>query len=182
MHKVESMKSTGCAKHMRYARDLRPALYQGLYATAARLGQRGWLTERVPTTALARASPRSASTCWNLGGLSAPKNKVALLETSGTNFAAMEAAQSLLEASTSHSGLKTIPLKEQLLLLELSVSEHSRGAVYESVRRTASVPWTGMERYLAIPELIYDHRRTPDPPTWRAKDIGGNRPPRTPMG
>src|SRR3954463_5628578 len=86
MHKVESMKSTRCAKHMSYARDLRPALYQALHATAAKLGQRGWLKERVPTTALARASPRSASTCWDLGGLSAPKNKVAFLATSGTNF------------------------------------------------------------------------------------------------
>src|SRR3954462_13372324 len=172
MHKVESMKSTRCAKHMSYARDLRPALYQGSHATAARLGQRGWLMERVPTTALARASPRSASTCWDLGGLSAPKNKVAFLETSGTNFAAIEAEQSLLEASSSHSGLKTVPLKEQLLLLELNMSEHSRWAVYESVRRIASAPWTGAERYLAIPELTCD----PPPPTWRAKDVGGNRP------
>src|SRR3954465_12772891 len=111
MHKVESMKSTRCAIHTSYAWDLRPALYQGLRATAARLGQRGWLTERVTTTALARASPRSASTCWDLGGLSAPKNKVAFLETSGANFAAIEAAQSLLEASSSHSGLKTTPPK-----------------------------------------------------------------------
>src|SRR3954468_16831280 len=142
------MKSTRCAKHTSYARDLRPALYQGLHAIAARLGQRGWLTERVPTTALARASPRSASTCWTLGGLSAPKNKVAFLETSGATFAAIKAAQSLLEASCSHSGPKTIPLKEQLLLLEPSVSEHSRWAVYESMRRTASAPWTGAERYL----------------------------------
>src|SRR3954465_7813978 len=86
MHSMESMKSTRCARHMSYARDLRPALYQGLHATAAILGQRGWLTERVPTTALAMASPQSASTCWDLGGLSAPKNKVAFLATSGTNF------------------------------------------------------------------------------------------------
>src|SRR3954471_902954 len=86
MHKVESMKSTRCERHMSYAWGLRPALYQGLHATAARLGQRGWLTERVPTTALARASPRSASTCLDLGGLSAPKNKVAFLATSGANF------------------------------------------------------------------------------------------------
>src|SRR4051812_29428706 len=109
MHSVESMKSTRCAKHMGYARDLRPALCQGLHATAARLGQRGWLTEWVPTTALARAYPWSASTCWDLGRLSAPKNKVAFLETSGANFAAIEAAQSLPEASSSHSGLKMVP-------------------------------------------------------------------------
>src|SRR4051812_18838770 len=80
------MESTRCAGHTNYAWGLRPALYQGSHATAARLGQRGWLTERIPTTALARASPRSASTCWDLGGLSAPKNKVAFLATSGTNF------------------------------------------------------------------------------------------------
>ena len=47
-----------------------------------------------------------------LGGQSAPKNKVAFLETSGTDFAAMVAAQSLLVASSSHSGLKTVFLKE----------------------------------------------------------------------
>src|SRR4051812_39983242 len=67
-----------------------------------------------------------------LGGLNAPKNKVAFLETCGTNSEAMVAAQSLLAASSSHSSLKTVLLKErraiwsQLLLLELSVSEHSR--------------------------------------------------------
>src|SRR4051812_2942508 len=104
MHKIGSMKPTGCAEHVSYARDLRPALHQGSHATAARLGQRGWLAERVPTTALAMASPQSVSTCWNLGGLSAPKNKVTFLEASGTSFAAMEAAQSLLAASGSRSG------------------------------------------------------------------------------
>ena len=67
-----------------------------------------------------------------LGGLNAPKNKVAFLETSGINFAAMVAAQSLLVSSSSYSSLKTILLKEQrvilsqLLLLELIISEHSR--------------------------------------------------------
>src|SRR3954462_12076666 len=71
---------------MSYAWDLRPSLCQGLHATAARLGQRGWLMERVPTTALARSLPRSASTRLNLGGLSAPKNEVAFLATSGANF------------------------------------------------------------------------------------------------
>src|SRR4051812_36700073 len=71
---------------MSYAWDLRPSLYQGLHATAARLGQRGWLTERVPTTALARSLPWSASTRLNLGGLSTPKNEVAFLATSGANF------------------------------------------------------------------------------------------------
>src|SRR3954469_10958814 len=60
-------------------------LYQGLHATAARLGQRGWLTERVPTTALARFLPRSASTRLNLGGLGMTKNEVAFLATSGAN-------------------------------------------------------------------------------------------------
>ena len=57
---------------------------------------------------------------------------VAFLETSGLNFAAMVATQSLLVASGSHSSLKTVFLKEQrvilpqLLLLELIISEHSR--------------------------------------------------------
>ena len=59
-------------------------------------------------------------------------NKVAFLETSGVNFVAMVAAQSLLVASSSHSSLETVFLKEhrvilpQLLLLELIISEHSR--------------------------------------------------------
>src|SRR6187399_2007395 len=72
-----------------------------------------------------------------LGGLNAPKNKVAFLETSGSNFAAMVAAQSLLVSSSSYSSLKTVLLEEQciilpqLLLLELIVSEHSRRSVYE---------------------------------------------------
>src|SRR4051812_5760931 len=54
------------------------------------------------------------------------------LETSGTNLAAIKAAQSLLAASSSHNGLKTVLLEEQriissqLLSLELSVSERSR--------------------------------------------------------
>jgi len=66
--------------------DLRPPLRQGSHATAARLGQRGWLTERVPATALARFLPRSASTRLNSGGRGAPKNEVAFLATSGANF------------------------------------------------------------------------------------------------
>src|SRR3954470_8054118 len=61
-------------------------LRQGSHATAARLGQRGWLTERVPATALARFLPRSASTRLNLGGRGAPKNEVAFLATSGANL------------------------------------------------------------------------------------------------
>ena len=66
------------------------------------------------------------------GGLNASKNKVAFLETSGINFAAMVAAQSLLVSSSSYSSLKTVLLKEQrvilsqLLLLKLIISEHSR--------------------------------------------------------
>ena len=42
MQKIESMKSTRCAEHMSftYARGLRPALYKGLHATAARLVQK----------------------------------------------------------------------------------------------------------------------------------------------
>ena len=43
MQKIESMKLTRCAEHMSftYARGLRPALYKGLHATAARLVQNG---------------------------------------------------------------------------------------------------------------------------------------------
>ena len=41
-NKVEIVKLTRCAEHMSftYARDLRPALYKGLHATAARLVQK----------------------------------------------------------------------------------------------------------------------------------------------
>src|SRR4051812_35387001 len=42
-----------------------------------------------------------------------------------------------------------ILLKERLLLLELCASEYSRRAVRESVRRNASAPWAGAEKYLA---------------------------------
>src|SRR3954467_15129684 len=79
-----------------------------------------------------RAFPLLRQLVGILGGLNAPKNKVAFLETSGFNFAAMVAAQSLLVASSSYSSLKTIFLKEQriifsqLLLLKLIISEHSR--------------------------------------------------------
>src|SRR3954464_11117530 len=79
-----------------------------------------------------RAFPLLRQLVAFLGGLNAPKNKVAFLEASGFNFAAMVAAQSLLVASSSHRSLKTIFLKEQrviftqLLLLKLIISEHSR--------------------------------------------------------
>jgi hypothetical protein len=79
-----------------------------------------------------RAFPLRRQLVRILGRLNAPKNKVAFLETSGINLAAMIAAQSLLVASSSHSSLKTIFLKEhsvilsQLLLLKLIISEHSR--------------------------------------------------------
>ena len=65
-----------------------------------------------------------------LGGLSAPKTKVAFLKAPGMNLAAMVAAQSLLVACCSHSRPETIFLEEccvilpQLLLLKLIVSEH----------------------------------------------------------
>src|SRR3954470_12886129 len=48
--------------------------------------ERGWPTERVPTAALARFLPRSASTRLDLGGLGSPKNEVAFPVTSGANF------------------------------------------------------------------------------------------------
>ena len=79
-----------------------------------------------------RAFPLRRQLVGILGGLNTPKNKVAFLETSGVNFAAMVAAQSLLVASSSYSNLKTVFLKDQrvilsqLLLLELIISEHSR--------------------------------------------------------
>ena len=79
-----------------------------------------------------RAFPLQRQLVGILGGLNAPKNKVAFLETSGINFAAMVAAQSLLVSSSSYSGLKTVLLKEQcvillqLLLLKHIISEHSR--------------------------------------------------------
>src|SRR3954471_8330875 len=79
-----------------------------------------------------RAYPLWRQLVGILGGLNAPKNKVAFLDTTGVNFAAMVAAESLLVASSSHSSLKTIFLKEQrviftqLLLLKLIISEHSR--------------------------------------------------------
>src|SRR3954471_19312822 len=79
-----------------------------------------------------RAFPLRRQLVGILGGMNAPKNKVAFLETSGVNFAAMVAAQSLLVSSSSYSSLKTVFLKEQrvilsqLLLLKLIISEHSR--------------------------------------------------------
>ena len=84
-----------------------------------------------------RAFPLRRQLVGILGGLNAPKNKVAFLEAPGFNFAAMVATQSLLVASGSHSSLKTVFLEEQrvilsqLLLLELIISEHSRRSVYE---------------------------------------------------
>ena len=79
-----------------------------------------------------RAFPLQRQLVGILGGLNAPKNKVAFLKASGLKFAAMVAAQSLLVASGSHSSLETVFLKEQrvilsqLLLLKLIISEHSR--------------------------------------------------------
>src|SRR3954469_17383538 len=55
-----------------------------------------------------RAFPLRRQLVGILCGLNAPKNKVAFLETSGINFAAMVAAQSLLVASNSYSSLKTV--------------------------------------------------------------------------
>ena len=79
-----------------------------------------------------RAFPLWCQLAGILGGLNAPKNKVAFLEASGFNFADKVAAQSLLVSSSSYSSLKTVLLKEQrvvlsqLLLLKLIISEHSR--------------------------------------------------------
>src|SRR3954468_24000235 len=63
-----------------------------------------------------RAFPLRRQLVGILGGLNAPKNKVDFLETSGVNFAAMVAAQSLLVASSSHGSLKTVLLKEQRVI------------------------------------------------------------------
>src|SRR3954468_17487840 len=63
-----------------------------------------------------RAFPLWRQLVGILGGLSVPKNKVTFLEASGSNFAAMVATQSLLVASSSHSILKTIFLKEQRVI------------------------------------------------------------------
>src|SRR3954466_13594761 len=79
-----------------------------------------------------RAFPLRRQLVGILGGMVAPKNKVAFLETSGFNFAAKVAAQSLLVSSSSYNSLKTVFLKEQrvispqLLLLKLIINEHSR--------------------------------------------------------
>ena len=79
-----------------------------------------------------RAFPLWRQLVGILGGLNAPKNKVAFLETSSANFAAMLAAQSLLISSSSYNSLKMIFLKEQrvvlaqLFLLKLIIREHSR--------------------------------------------------------
>jgi hypothetical protein len=79
-----------------------------------------------------RAFPLRRQLVGILGRLNVPKNKVAFLKASGVNLAAMIAAQGLLVASSSHSSLKMIFLKErriilaQLLLLKLIISEHSR--------------------------------------------------------
>ena len=149
------------------ARGLRPASYEGLHATSARLVQKVVAGKASGNRALRvklmkmfnvpgvahrnaifglkadsagpsdsfhpiRAFPLRRQLVGILSRLNAPKNKVAFLETSGINFAAMVATQSLLVASGSHSSLKTVFLKEQrvilsqLLLLELIISEHSR--------------------------------------------------------
>src|SRR3954469_25464695 len=84
-----------------------------------------------------RAFPLRRQLVGIIGGMNTPKNKVAFLETSGFNFAAVVTAQSLLVSSSSYSSLKTVLLKEQrvilpqLLLLKLIISEHSRRPVYE---------------------------------------------------
>ena len=155
-----------------YARDLRPALYKGLHATAARLVQKVvagtgpgnralWvkLAKMLYVPGVAhwkaifglkadsarpsdsfhpiRAFPLRRQLVGILGGLNAPKNKVAFLEASGINLAAMVVTQSLLVTSSSYRSLKTIFLEEQrvilpqLLLLKLTISEHSRRSVYE---------------------------------------------------
>ena len=86
---------------------------------------------------LVRAFPLRRQLVGILGGLNAPKNKVASLDTPGLIFAAIVAAQSLLVSSSSYSSLKTIFLKEQrvilsqLLLLKLIIGEHSRRSAYE---------------------------------------------------
>src|SRR3954468_9485330 len=133
--------------------DPRPPLRQGSHATVARLGQRGWLAERVPATALARFLPRSASTRLTLAGEARLRTRSPFSQLPALTSAATGAAQSSLEARGSLSGRKAVLLKEQLLLPDLCVSGYSRRAVHEPAVGNASAPRSGAERYLAIPEL-----------------------------
>ena len=124
---------TNSVKHKSFtdARGLRPALYKGLHATAARLVQkvvagtgsgnralRVKLTKMLDVPGVAhrraifglkpdnarpsdsfhpvRAFPLRRQLVGILGGLNAPKNKVAFLKASSINLAAMVAVQGLL--------------------------------------------------------------------------------------
>jgi hypothetical protein len=67
-----------------------------------------------------RAFPLRRQLVRILGRLNATKNKVAFLETSGVNLAAMIAAQSLLVPFGMHSSLEAILLKDfGIILAEL---------------------------------------------------------------
>src|SRR3954464_10624849 len=113
-------------------------LRQGSHATAARLGQRGWLPERVPATALARfPPPRSASTRLTLAGEARRRTRSPFSLLPALISAATGAAQDSLEARGSLSGREAVLLEEQLLLartLREWVLEEGRARVREEER------------------------------------------------
>src|SRR3954467_11187736 len=116
---------------------LRPPLRQGSHATAARLGQGGCLTERVPAIALARFLPRSASTRLTLAGEARRRTRSPFSRLPALISAATGAAQDSLEARGSLSGRKAVLLEEQLLLartLREWVLEEGRARVREEER------------------------------------------------
>src|SRR3954468_18848949 len=113
---------------------LRPSLHQGSHAAAARLGQRGWPTERVPSTAQAGLLPRSASTRETLAGGARRRTRSPFARLPALTTAATGAAQDWLEARGSLSGRKEVLLEEQLLLarsLRESVLEEGRARFRE---------------------------------------------------
>src|SRR3954468_24202139 len=151
----KSMQEANSAKHRSFtdARGLRPPLRQGSHATAARLGQRGWLTERVPATALSRLLPRLASTRLNLGGRGAPKDEVAFPATSGANSCGYGSGAEFAGNERLGHRPEGGPLRGSAALarsLREWVLEVGRARVRG---RNASAPRSGAERYLSIPEL-----------------------------
>src|SRR3954470_1008127 len=95
---------------------------------------------------------------WILAAWARRRTRSPFPQLPALTSAATGAAQSLLEARNSLRGRKAVLLKEQLLSPGLCVSGYSRRAVHGSVRRNASAPRAGAERYLAIPELTYGRR------------------------
>jgi hypothetical protein len=79
-----------------------------------------------------RAFPLWRQLVCTLGGLNAPKDKVAFLKAPGMNPAAMVATQGLLIACSTHSSPETVLLKEHgivmpvLLLLYFIIGKYLR--------------------------------------------------------